>query len=926
MYILDRFINAVGTDPGNCVLVVGSGLSKQGVRAEGKGLPDWDDLMRLMIHHLASNDLCTKPTIEQLRVWLAEDPPRYLDIAEEFCKAHAEIPQEYEQFLHRHLKPSDLEESELHRLIVEMGFRGIVSYNFDMIFEKHSDRLIRVVYPDILDQIHLLRNKGYLLKIHGCVERPASQLVLTRSSFERFSGDSRYRELLRSVFVHDHVLCAGFSLRDPNFRSMMEDIKVTWDTKFPTVFALMQDPGQKCRADWLDKRVVILRYADHSEVKEFFQEWTLRCKAGDDTGVAALNGRSRLRRSSTTSRGAKPDASLSWEARGFQEFVKEWQGKQKVGEMDAIMSEHLSRLLGPAEREAVLFRVGAMCRSRERPHLCHHLIAVGTPACFDLTRQIIRAAAEDDQLRVLSPDRVHVPIHQWVLREAAWPDDRDALENFLKWILDADWAKHGVDVSTAFREVLSRVANSSRERVLDSLYRISEHIPGAAAEIERVALAPGFVRTHDQVERSWDRHVVEEIKQEKLRRAFLPLPRSLSPAAMLAQAAALEGPEDEYCPYVRVAARFLLTDFVHRAHLGLHHSSSLYDPAKAREIVDALAALRSPRQQITVLWAINHWAEDHRGLGSLQVDSESLREGLLVPLWWRYSSEARIQYLQESGRHRGMVPSPQWTGQEFLLHDMMGLRYDVDEDFRREFNKSLEYYDNRHGEERYNPWPLQALWRDRELTYEIVDDLPPELARRVVTRRVDPESSQNADRQWEEAEQTAQALLEDRDGLQEIVSAERRDYVVDNLLGAYSPSKRRVVLYQQMLSLAALDLTTDCDALSTVVYIHETVHAFAHLGRDLSNRMWNACGVPDVRVPDYQPGRTMEAIAQFYTHKLLERLGDERLLNAFLKLEDHSDPIYREWRKTEHYTLEAMRAALMQFRDSETKWPPAPAT
>lgn len=295
---------------------------------------------------------------------------------------------------------------------------------------------------------------------------------------------------------------------------------------------------------------------------------------------------------------------------------------------------------------------------------------------------------------------------------------------------------------------------------------------------------------------------------------------------------------------------------------------------------------------------------------------------MLVPLWWRYSSETRMRYLAESNRHRDMVPFPRWTGQEFLLSDMMGLRYDVDEDFRKEFDKSLVYYDRLKGEGRYTPWQLQGLWSERELTYETVETAPPELARRVVTRRADPEGSQHGDKQWEEAEQEVQAMLENRDALKRIVSAERRDYVIDNLLGAYDPAKRRVILYHRMLSLAAHDLGVHCDALSTIVYMHETVHAFAHLGRDLSNRIWNGCLVPEAFCPEYRIARAMEGIAQFYTYKLLERLDDKRLLDTFLKLEQHSDPVYREWRKTEQYSLEAMRAVLMRLRDLETEWPP----
>jgi hypothetical protein len=214
------------------------------------------------------------------------------------------------------------------------------------------------------------------------------------------------------------------------------------------------------------------------------------------------------------------------------------------------------------------------------------------------------------------------------------------------------------------------------------------------------------------------------------------------------------------------------------------------------------------------------------------------------------------------------------------------------------------------------------LWRDRELNYESVDTAPPELVRRIATGRVDSESRGDTQGLWNEAAERAERVLESRDELNGLVSAEHRDYVIDNLLGAYFPAQRRVVLYSRMLSLAASDLGMDCDALSTVVYIHETVHAFAHLGRDLSDRMWNGCVVPEARVPEFHPSRTMEGIAQFYTYKLLERVDDKRLLDAFSKLEEHSNPLYGEWRKTEQYSLEAMRAVLMRLRDAETEWPP----
>ena len=71
-------------------------------------------------------------------------------------------------------------ESELHQLILDIGFKGIVCYNFDLVFEKQSDKLDKIVYPDLLEQVAHFRRKGYFAKIHGCIDRPATQLVLDR--------------------------------------------------------------------------------------------------------------------------------------------------------------------------------------------------------------------------------------------------------------------------------------------------------------------------------------------------------------------------------------------------------------------------------------------------------------------------------------------------------------------------------------------------------------------------------------------------------------------------------------------------------------------------------------------------------------------------------------------------------------------------
>ncbi len=272
MSIPQQFLNAINSDPGNCVLVVGAGLSHYGVRKGGAGIPDWDGLTRLMVDHL-KDDSCDDVKIDQLRRMLEENPPRYLEVAEEFWLAHQNDRDGYEVFLRLNLKPEDLVKSKMHKMILATGFRGIASYNFDMVFEAQSRRrLDSIVYPGLMTQIGHFQRKGFFAKLHGSIDGPATELVLTHGDYERLRNHPQYKSLIATVFLANKVLCAGFSLRDPDFLSILKDLRDLWGTELPPLFALMRNPGNKARNDWLSKGVDILPYDDHSDVRQFFSQ------------------------------------------------------------------------------------------------------------------------------------------------------------------------------------------------------------------------------------------------------------------------------------------------------------------------------------------------------------------------------------------------------------------------------------------------------------------------------------------------------------------------------------------------------------------------------------------------------------------------------------------------------------------------------
>ena len=126
-----------------------------------------------------------------------------------------------------------------------------------------------------------------------------------------------------------------------------------------------------------------------------------------------------------------------------------------------------------------------------------------------------------------------------------------------------------------------------------------------------------------------------------------------------------------------------------------------------------------------------------------------------------------------------------------------------------------------------------------------------------------------------------------------------------------------------MIDGCARQLCLDRRALANVVFLHETVHALCHLGRDLDGRRWEDFALPSSRDPAFRPSALRETLAQFFCHRLLGvRLDDAALLAAFERLSDHQPPEYQSWRKMLDVPTERVRQILLRARAGldDTPW------
>jgi CheY-like chemotaxis protein len=266
-----EFKRAIQEDPSKCILFVGAGLSASKVRKGGRGLPDWEILMRHMVDDLRDSGKCEESLLLELENHLKAG--NFLLISNIY-KSRTR-PDQFTAFLRSELDPPDIINSRIHELILRINFRGIITTNFDLVFEHQDKKLHPLAYPHFLEDIDAFRNQGFFAKIHGCIRNTpnlAKNLILTEESYTELRSNLKYQTILRSIFVMYPILTVGFSLRDPDFLGIIEDLSVIFGEEMPTVYSLMSDPGIKTREKWRCKGVEIIPYKYYTELLEFFEE------------------------------------------------------------------------------------------------------------------------------------------------------------------------------------------------------------------------------------------------------------------------------------------------------------------------------------------------------------------------------------------------------------------------------------------------------------------------------------------------------------------------------------------------------------------------------------------------------------------------------------------------------------------------------
>lgn len=206
---------------------------------DGLPLPSWPWLISRMCREILSHSSPDEHT--SLRSFFIEEGP--LDCAQLFRQTVGEA--NYREFL---LSQFDAGRQPFIR--ATPSHAALVRLNLPLLFTTNYDELIEAAYAEVGQQLRVTISEEqfrarraekpdrHLVKIHGSIDQPES-IVLTRSDYAR-SRAARGEMLgsLRSEMAESSFLFIGFSLSDPNFNLLHDDIRLVYGMNVPASYTV----------------------------------------------------------------------------------------------------------------------------------------------------------------------------------------------------------------------------------------------------------------------------------------------------------------------------------------------------------------------------------------------------------------------------------------------------------------------------------------------------------------------------------------------------------------------------------------------------------------------------------------------------------------------------------------------------------------
>lgn len=261
-----------------CVLFLGAGVSASATNDLGQHPKDWALFLKD-----ASNLVLDAEKARKIRQLV--DERRYL-LALQAITQESDAG-DYQQFLTREFNNPGFSPSELHKTILAIDSRIVITTNFDKIYERlclsNSNDGYKVLpyYSDSLGD-ELRSDTRIIIKSHGTID-DVQKMVFTKSEYHNAKKrHPQFYSILRAVFLTHTVIFIGCSLDDPDLLLTLEDVRITASGSRPHYVLVKRGANSSWELrDWLESyNIKALEYGpDHADLTAMLQE--LRTRVAD---------------------------------------------------------------------------------------------------------------------------------------------------------------------------------------------------------------------------------------------------------------------------------------------------------------------------------------------------------------------------------------------------------------------------------------------------------------------------------------------------------------------------------------------------------------------------------------------------------------------------------------------------------------------
>ena len=238
-----------------CVLVIGSGVSRQSTGDNNAKPPLWKDFLK------ASNENC--PDGEKQHITDAINSGDLLHACEWLKKYHGE---QWSQYLRAQFKTPRYKPSELHKLLTRLDTRIVFTLNFDDIYERTAldiydgDCTVKKYYDTDIEEF--LRGTGrYIIKVHGSLDTP-NKLIFTQKEYSeaRVEAAKFYNAFDAALLSHTFFF-VGTGCSDPDINLILENQNFYFSESHPHYFLSSNGLNADLKESLLNNRnLKILEY------------------------------------------------------------------------------------------------------------------------------------------------------------------------------------------------------------------------------------------------------------------------------------------------------------------------------------------------------------------------------------------------------------------------------------------------------------------------------------------------------------------------------------------------------------------------------------------------------------------------------------------------------------------------------------------